>query len=970
MECNRDEAARAKEIAEKKFIEKDLVGARKFALKAQNLYPELEGISQMVATLDVYISSENKVNGEEDWYGILGINPLADDDMVRKQYRKLALVLHPDKNKSVGADGAFKLISMAWSLLSDKTKRTTYDQNRMTNIFRKVSNSAKAPSTMPSSSGFNTSTKATAKANKSVPKAGYSSPVSSKKSKQSRTFWTVCHQCRMQYEYLRVYLNHNLLCPNCHEPFIATETAPPSSTSFKSTAEWNFSQQSHQQASDKNTTKASNASSSFSNGGINYQWTPFSSKTGTTSNAAQAASVVQQAYEKVRREREAAQAATRKEESLKRKHVGKRMGGGHAGKRRRNTEDGSFNNDKGSVTNQMVSTSRRSGSTGVVGITRCSNLRDATEVEIEPLLVDKARNAISKKLYDLNSATMSELFMETGNDSRKNDTGSENSVVNGDANEPCAPCDPPNPEVGFEIATSDSKINREMLDSMFIDVPDADFYNFDNNRTETCFGKNQVWAAYDYNEGFPRYYAMIHAVISLDPLKLRISWLKSRTTSEFGPMNWVRWTRGIHGSIHIYPRKGDVWALYRNWSPGWNELTENEVIQKYDVVEVLEDFDKDLGIVVVPLGAKGSAVAKRAVGRGRGRGAATADDDPSRSSSSSSSSSTSSAKKHSARPAYSKFSQQELSACKPILTPGLVIATFTFVGFIFIPIGLASLSASENVIEIVDRYDADCIPNSFSANAVNYIQNTRTNKTCSRTLMIPKPMKQPIYVYYQLDNFYQNHRRYVRSRSNIQLLSKAHEDAVSPCKPEDSVDGKPIVPCGLIAWSLFNDTYSFTISTKKKVLSVNKKDIAWASDREHKFGSDVYPKNFQNSGLIGGAKLNSSIPLSEQENLLVWMRTAALPTFRKLYGRIEEDLEANDQIEVAIENNYNSYGYGGKKMLILSTSTWIGGRNDFLGAAYLAVGGICFLLAISFILIYLLKSRPLGDPSYLSWNKT
>ena len=27
-------------------------------------------------------------------------------------------------------------------------------------------------------------------------------------------------------------------------------------------------------------------------------------------------------------------------------------------------------------------------------------------------------------------------------------------------------------------------------------------------------------------------------------------------------------------------------------------------------------------------------------------------------------------------------------------------------------------------------------------------------------LQVPKKMKQPIYVYYQLENFYQNHRRY------------------------------------------------------------------------------------------------------------------------------------------------------------------------------------------------------------------
>src|SRR5690606_35409676 len=64
------------------------------------------------------------------WYGILGVDPLADDESVRKQYRKLALMLHPDKNKCKGAEGAFKLVSEAWSLLSDKVRRYSYNLKR------------------------------------------------------------------------------------------------------------------------------------------------------------------------------------------------------------------------------------------------------------------------------------------------------------------------------------------------------------------------------------------------------------------------------------------------------------------------------------------------------------------------------------------------------------------------------------------------------------------------------------------------------------------------------------------------------------------------------------------------------------------------------------------------------------------------------------------------------------------------
>uniref|UniRef100_A0A2P2QN48 ALA-interacting subunit n=1 Tax=Rhizophora mucronata TaxID=61149 RepID=A0A2P2QN48_RHIMU len=327
-----------------------------------------------------------------------------------------------------------------------------------------------------------------------------------------------------------------------------------------------------------------------------------------------------------------------------------------------------------------------------------------------------------------------------------------------------------------------------------------------------------------------------------------------------------------------------------------------------------------------------------------------------------------SGKTKSRKPKYSRFSQQELPACKPILTPGWVITAFLCVGIVFIPVGLATFFASERVVEVVDRYDQDCIPPEYRNDSLEYIQSTLTDKTCDRSLIVPKQMKGPVFIYYELDNFYQNHRRYVKSRSDKQLRSKASESDTDNCKPEAvTLSNAPIVPCGLVAWSLFNDTYGFSV--KSKVLDVSKKNIAWKSDQEHKFGSDVYPKNFQSGTLIGGARLNSSIPLSEQVDLIVWMRTAALPTFRKLYGRIEVDLEANDIIEVTIKNNYNTYSFGGKKKLVLSTTSWIGGKNGFLGRAYLTVGGLSLLFAVGFIIIYVFKPRPLGDPSYLSWNR-
>lgn len=102
--------------------------------------------------------------------------------------------------------------------------------------------------------------------------------------------------------------------------------------------------------------------------------------------------------------------------------------------------------------------------------------------------------------------------------------------------------------------------------------------------------------------------------------------------------------------------------------------------------------------------------------------------------------------------------------------------------------------------------------------------------------------------------------RYVKSRSDGQLKYVSSENETQDCKPEDVANRISIVPCGLIAWSLFNDTFNFSLNNQQ--LAVNKRGISWKSDREHKFGKNVYPKNFQSGTLVGGAQLDSSIPVS------------------------------------------------------------------------------------------------------------
>ena len=92
----------------------------------------------------------------------------------------------------------------------------------------------------------------------------------------------------------------------------------------------------------------------------------------------------------------------------------------------------------------------------------------------------------------------------------------------------------------------------------------------------------------------------------------------------------------------------------------------------------------------------------------------------------------------------------------------------------------------------------------FQTNDAAPVQQRRF---CRIQFNVPETMTAPVFMYYKLSNYYQNHRRYVRSLDTNQLKgdARSYSDVQGgDCKPLDVLNGKPIYPCGLIANSVFN----------------------------------------------------------------------------------------------------------------------------------------------------------------------
>eukprot|EP00933_Yihiella_yeosuensis_P022232 TRINITY_DN17499_c0_g1_i3.p1 TRINITY_DN17499_c0_g1~~TRINITY_DN17499_c0_g1_i3.p1 ORF type:complete len:411 (-),score=32.25 TRINITY_DN17499_c0_g1_i3:875-2107(-) len=373
-----------------------------------------------------------------------------------------------------------------------------------------------------------------------------------------------------------------------------------------------------------------------------------------------------------------------------------------------------------------------------------------------------------------------------------------------------------------------------------------------------------------------------------------------------------------------------------------------------------------------------------------------------------------------------RFLQQRLKAWQPILSPTSVVILYFVFGVVCIALGVYIFTQSQAVVEL--RYDYSSLAHD-SPNIGHF------------DLEVDRDMEPPILVYYEIQGFHQNHRRYIKSLSNPQLkggdqVSTLPEKYSKDCHPwpTDSTGRRVNYPCGLVAQSVFNDSFAIISKAPKGntyssiQVDSSSKTIAWPADIHGRYKNadpekkvktetgesvprqeamnmwllerfppvrceqeDITPENPwvpAKVKMIDVAAEGSFVKVPdcrgymtkspkcnftlkgkdfkceggykervvedwglESGHLAVWMRRASLPTFRKLWGKVSEKLIRGTKLRVYVDDNFPVTKSDGRKALVMTTSSPLGGKNDFLGFGYMALGGGCLLFSLLFCVV-------------------
>ncbi|XP_030643327.1 cell cycle control protein 50B [Chanos chanos] len=320
------------------------------------------------------------------------------------------------------------------------------------------------------------------------------------------------------------------------------------------------------------------------------------------------------------------------------------------------------------------------------------------------------------------------------------------------------------------------------------------------------------------------------------------------------------------------------------------------------------------------------------------------------------------------RPDNTAFTQQRLPAWQPVLSAGIVIPGFVLIGLAFIGIGVALFVTSQKIQVLETDYTG-----AEQGSPCYDCRDTSVPCVCRVNFSLSKLFEGPVFFYYGLSNYFQNYRQYGSSRDDDQLsgYTSAFTSPSETCAPyQYNSQKKPIVPCGSVANSMFNDSFKLyhVVNGQPRPVPLDGKGIAWWTDYNIKY------RNPTVNGTLASAFADTVKPINwprpaydldttdpsnngfQNQDFIVWMRRAALPNFRKLYRRITEGDYANGlpagNYTLEITYNYPVLAFDGRKKVVFSNVSWMGGKNQFLGIAYLVIGSLCIVMSVVMLIVY------------------
>ncbi|XP_022737418.1 uncharacterized protein LOC111290394 [Durio zibethinus] len=576
----KQEAERLKAVAETKYNNSNLKSALKHAKKAHRLCPNLEGISSMLTAFQI-LRVASKGNAAPDWYKILQVEPFSHINSIKKQYRKLALILHPDKNPYLGCEEAFKLVGEGFRIFSDKIRRQEYDMKLRIRIQEERVDGLEGNDLV------------------------------------GETFWTACSRCRLLHKFERKYLGHNLVCPSCKKSFLAVEVdgeggEAESTEEEEVVAAVRVSERMKRKMGSKENTdspkgvrldgekgsgekirsvglrrkgsgenlkeKESGGDGDVEKEAGSGEWGVGRLRSGglrkrmSTVGEVLARSVAAKVGDDEMKERSKSKLAKVAEETMTLAEMQLEMKRKvNQGKEKLNVKvketdvgEKEKEKDRHELKENRVSKNEKQKA-----------LEKTRDFEIESEGPSKTSGnlgimtrAIKKKSVDLESKTQeggkkkqnAELTKQmTSRKRASQDIGKRRGLKSGD------------------------------METMAVE--DSDFYDFDKDRSERNFKKGQVWAIYDDDDGMPRHYGLIEEVFSVHPFEVKMSWLDFQNNGDDRLLSWekvgfyvscgrfkvarkssinsvnifshmVECERAAKEFYRIYPKKGSVWALY------------------------------------------------------------------------------------------------------------------------------------------------------------------------------------------------------------------------------------------------------------------------------------------------------------------------------------------------------------------------------------------------------------------------